>query len=189
MSAFNIDAALRWFRFDRGQRLKRRPDRELPFLTDPIGSGSDLLLDTCVYIDQFRGLLPSLASQLLEMRHVNHSTVAIQELMFGLGLLDPADRRTPGAARALRTTIQAMQPHRTFVPDPDISARAALMAGLLSRVQDYTGDARKRALMDATIFLQAQKLGLVVLTANIGDFDLMLQLIPSGRAAFYRRDQ
>jgi hypothetical protein len=37
------------------------------------------------------------------------------------------------------------------------------------------------------LFLQAQKLGLVVLTANIGDYDILLQLIPAGRALLYRQ--
>jgi hypothetical protein len=37
------------------------------------------------------------------------------------------------------------------------------------------------------LFLQAQKLGLVVLTANISDYDMLLQLIPTGRALFYRQ--
>ena len=33
---------------------------------------------------------------------------------------------------------------------------------------------------------QAQKLGVVVLTANVGDYDVLLQLIPTGRVLFYR---
>jgi hypothetical protein len=37
------------------------------------------------------------------------------------------------------------------------------------------------------LFLQAQKLGLVVLTANVSDYDLLLQLIPAGRTLFYRQ--
>ena len=37
------------------------------------------------------------------------------------------------------------------------------------------------------LFLQAQKLGLVVLTANVSDYDILLQLIPTGRALFYRQ--
>jgi hypothetical protein len=37
------------------------------------------------------------------------------------------------------------------------------------------------------LLLQAQKLGLVVLTANVKDFDILLQLIPTGRALVYRR--
>jgi hypothetical protein len=42
------------------------------------------------------------------------------------------------------------------------------------------------ALQDCVLFLQAQKLGLVVLTANVGDYDILLQLIPTGRVLFYR---
>jgi hypothetical protein len=38
------------------------------------------------------------------------------------------------------------------------------------------------------LFLQAQKLGLTVLTANIGDFDVLLQLVRAGRVLFYRRE-
>jgi hypothetical protein len=37
------------------------------------------------------------------------------------------------------------------------------------------------------LFLQARKLGLVVLTANVSDYDMLLQLIPAARALFYRR--
>ena len=39
------------------------------------------------------------------------------------------------------------------------------------------------------LFLQAQKLGLVVLTANVGDDDILLQLIPTGRALFTARNE
>jgi phage I-like protein len=35
--------------------------------------------------------------------------------------------------------------------------------------------------------VQAQKLGFAILTANIGDFDVLLQLLPAGRVLFYRR--
>lgn len=48
-------------------------------------------------------------------------------------------------------------------------------------------DGRLRALQDCVLFLHAQKLGLVVLTANVGDYDILLQLIPDGRALFYRQ--
>jgi len=39
----------------------------------------------------------------------------------------------------------------------------------------------------AFLFLQAQKLGFTVLTANIVDFDILLQLLPAGRVLLYRR--
>jgi hypothetical protein len=37
------------------------------------------------------------------------------------------------------------------------------------------------------LFLQAQKLGLVVLTANVSDYDILMQLLPTGRALFYQQ--
>ena len=51
----------------------------------------------------------------------------------------------------------------------------------------YAKDNKLRAFQDCVLFLQAPKLGLVVLTANVGDFDVLRQLIPAGRALFYRR--
>jgi len=80
-----------------------------------------------------------------------------------------------------------MPPHRIFVPDAEVLGRAALLSGILCRLQRYKKDCRLRALQDCTLFLQAQKLGLVVLTANVSDYDILLQLIPAGRALFYRR--
>jgi hypothetical protein len=80
-----------------------------------------------------------------------------------------------------------MPPHRIFAPDIDILRIAALLSGILCRLQGYEKDGRLRALGDCVLFLQAQKLGLVVLTANVSDYDILLQLIPAGRALFYRR--
>ena len=44
----------------------------------------------------------------------------------------------------------------------------------------YEKDRKLRALQDCVLFLQAQKLGLVALTANVGDYDILLQLVPLG---------
>jgi hypothetical protein len=60
---------------------------------------------------------------------------------------------------------------------------------MLCRLQGYEKDARLRALQDCVLFLQAQKLGFTVLTANVSDFDYLLQLISTGRALFYRAAQ
>jgi hypothetical protein len=79
-----------------------------------------------------------------------------------------------------------MPPHRVFVPDTEVLGRAALLSGILCRLQGYGKDRKLRALQDCVLFLQAQKLGLVVLTANVGDYDILLQLVPNGRALFYR---
>jgi hypothetical protein len=79
-----------------------------------------------------------------------------------------------------------MPPHRIFAPDAEVLGRAALLSGILCRLQGYEKDGKLRALQDCVLFLQAQKLGLVVLTANVGDCDILLQLIPAGRVLFYR---
>ena len=50
-----------------------------------------------------------------------------------------------------------------------------------------TGKTANCARFDCVLFLQARKLGLAVLTANVRDYDILLQLVPEGRALFYRR--
>lgn len=79
-----------------------------------------------------------------------------------------------------------MPARRIFDPDADVGGEAALVAGMLCRIQNHRGDARLRALQDGTLFLQALKLGLCVLTANVRDFDYLGQLVPGGRTLFYR---
>lgn len=186
MADFDLASALRWARFDPKRTLARRDDAALPFATEEELAGQPLLLDTCVYIDQLQGKAPALVEQLIDVRQVNHSTVSIQELVHTIGVLDPDDPRSPAVIKAVRSQIEAMPDHRVFAPDPDVLGRAALLAGILSRLQGYTRDAKLKALSDCTLFLQAQKLGFTVLTANIAEFDLLLQLLPTGRALFYR---
>ena len=73
------------------------------------------------------------------------------------------------------------------MPDLEVLGRAALLSGVLCRLQGYGKDGKLRALQDCVLFLQARKLGLVVLTANVSDYDILLQLVPEGRVLFYRR--
>jgi hypothetical protein len=91
------------------------------------------------------------------------------------------------AIAAMRSLILSMPPHRIFAPDADVLARAALLSGILCRVQSYAAGRKLRALQDCVLLLQAGKLGITVLTANIGGFDFLLQLRPAGRALFYWR--
>lgn len=187
MGGFDFDAAVRWARLDRQGTLSRRRDDTLPFVDDERIGGQGLLLDTCVYIDQMQGRSPAILERLIAQRHVHHSTVAIQELMHTVGVLNPSDARTAIAVAEIRKQIGAMPEHRIFAPDTQVLGRAALLSGLLCRLQGYQKDTRLRALQDCVLYLQAQKLGLVVLTANVGDYDILLQLAPAGRALFYRR--
>lgn len=187
MAAFDFDAARRWLQLDDRRTFARRPDSELPFVDADNLAGQGLLLDTCVYIDQMQGRAPLILADLIRQRHVNHSTVAIQELMHTVGMLDPADRRTSGVIAVIRSYIQAMPEHRVYVPDADTLGKAALLSGMLCRIQGYSGDHKLRALHDCVLFLQAQKLGLLVLTGNVGDYDILLQIFPAGRVLFYRQ--
>ncbi|MDE8652308.1 type II toxin-antitoxin system VapC family toxin [Novosphingobium album (ex Liu et al. 2023)] len=188
MAGFDVEAALRWARFDPGKTLARRGDALLPFADDSTLAGQALLLDTCVYIDQMQGRAPALNERMIETRQVNHSTVAVQELMHTLGVLNPKDKRTASVIAAVRAQLDAMPGHRMFAPDAEVLGRAALLAGMLCRLQGYARDARLKALQDCTLFLQAMKLGFTVLTANVAEFDLLLQLVPAGRVLLYRRE-
>ncbi|MFZ2980719.1 MAG: hypothetical protein WA085_06780, partial [Sphingobium sp.] len=102
MAGFDVSAAMRWARFDPRRTLARRPDDILPFAEQDELGGQALLLDTCVYVDQMQGRAPTLVEQLVDRRQVNHSTVAIQELMHTVGVLDPGDPRTAGVVKVIR---------------------------------------------------------------------------------------
>jgi predicted nucleic acid-binding protein len=187
VAEFDFDAARRWARLDPQKTLARRTDAELPFVNADLIGGQGLLLDTCVYIDQMQDRSPQVLDDLIAQRQVNHSIVAIQELMHTVGVLNPSDARTAGAIAEIGKQIKAMPPHRIFAPDIEVLGRAALLSGILCRLQGYGKDGKLRALQDCVLFLQARKLGLVVLTADVGDYDILLQLVPAGRALFYRR--
>jgi hypothetical protein len=189
VASFDFDVAVRWARLDPRRTLARRQDTELPFVTDEHIAGQALLLDTCVYIDQGQDRTPDIVDRIVETRPVNHSTVAIQELMHTVGVLDPNDRRTPTVVAEIRGVIRSMPPHRILAPDPDILGRAALLSGIVCRLQGYAADRRLRALHDSVLLLQAQKLGLTLLTGDVADFDVLLQLLRLGRVLFYRRKQ
>lgn len=186
MAEFDFDAARRWARFAPQKTLARRNDDALPFVDPSLIGGQGLLLDTCVYIDQMQGRSPQVLDDVIAQRQVNHSTVAVQELMYTVGVLNPSDARTASVIDVIGEQIKAMPPHRIFTPDMEVLGRAALLSGILCRLQGYEKDSTLRALQDCVLFLQARKLGLVVLTANVSDYDILLQLIPTGRVLFYR---
>ncbi|HEY1214672.1 MAG TPA: hypothetical protein VGE93_13665 [Bryobacteraceae bacterium] len=186
MAKFDVGAALRWARFDPGAPLTRRRDSALPFVGAAALPGSPLLLDTGVYIHQMQGRAPTVVEDLVGLRQINHSTVAIQELMHAVGVRDPRDARTPAAISSIEKQISAMPDHRILAPDAEVLGRAAILSGMLCRLQGYAKDDRHKAHQDCVLFLQAQKLGFAVLTANIVEFDYLLQLLPRGRVLFYR---
>ncbi|RUX09669.1 DNA-binding protein [Mesorhizobium sp. M8A.F.Ca.ET.059.01.1.1] len=187
MSEFDVEAALRSLRGFPTRALARRTDDKLPFVNEGELGGQALLLDTCVYIDRLQGKAPVLVQQIMDARHNNHSAICIQELAHTLGVLKPDDPRTAIVHQAISEVLRSMPGHRILTPDADVLGRAAVLNGVLCRLQGYQkGQSRLRCLHDCTLYLQASKSGLVLLTRNIADYDFCGQLVPGGKVLFYR---
>ncbi len=186
LAKFDVDASIRWIRGFPTKSLARRSDAQLPFVNDAEIGGQPLLLDTCVYIDRMQGRSTDRVKELMATRLCNHSSVAVQELAHTIGVLDPTDPRTPNVVKVINEVISSMPGHRILMPDVDVLGRAAVLNGVICRIQGYTSSQRLRCLQDCTLYLLALKHGLVVLTRNIADYDYCNQLIPSGRVLFYR---
>ena len=138
MAEFDFDAARRWARLDPHKALARRGDDELPFIDPNLIGGQGLLLDTWVYIDQMQDRSPQVLDDLVALRQVNHSTVAIQELMHTVGILNPSDPRTAAVVAEIGKHIKAMPPHRVFAPDVEVLGKGGVAVGnLMSTAKLY----------------------------------------------------
>lgn len=182
---FERKASLRRIKPQRSHdALRRREDRDLPFVTGMAIAGRELLLDTSVYIDVLQGRTPSELDRLLETRIVNHSTVALAELTHPLGALDPAHPRTEKVLKALGQTIDDIPPHRLNAPSTRVCGEAGMLAGMVARLSGQPGSVA--LLNDALLFLQAAESGCDLVTGNVRDFDWFDQLLPGGGLILYR---
>ena len=144
-----------------------------------------LLLDTTVYIDALQGRLPDDMEVALRTASLWHSSVTEAELAALAGLPDPAHPETASVIARVTESIELRPEHRILTPDRDAWREAGILAGLLARLQQYGKIEQRRALNDALIFLTATRNGCVVLTRNVTDFDLLMQLDARGQAVFY----
>lgn len=55
------------------------------------------------------------------------------------------------------------------------------------RLGGYQAGQERKLLNDALLYLQALEHGLVVLSGNLPDFDLLNQIVPEGRILLYQR--
>jgi predicted nucleic acid-binding protein len=164
-----------------------RDARELPFLETAADLPKALLYDTTVYVDILQGRFPIAGELALRGARAWHSTVTDAELIAPCGLLDPKHRQTAAVVKQILQVIDRRPAYRTIAPDREIWLEAGVLAGILARLQGYGASEPRRLLNDALIFATARKHGLTVLTRNIGDFDFLQQLEPSGRVLFYRQ--
>lgn len=157
---------------------------ELPFLAEA-SSVPKLLLDTTVYIDELQGKLPRDVEFAIRATSLWHSTVTECELSALAGLLRPDRLDAARAIDQVLASIEHRPSHRIVNPDREVWRNAGILAGLLARVQQYGKAEQRKTLNDALIYLSAAKAGLTVLTRNISDFDLLMQLSPQGKVLFY----
>jgi predicted nucleic acid-binding protein len=169
----------------RHKGLACRNRSELQFLSSLKHPLPKLLLDTTVYIDALQGRLPDTMEVALRTGSLWHSSVTEAELAALAGLLDPAHPETARVIAKVAASIDLRPEHRILTPDREIWREAGILAGLLARPQQYGKNEQRKALNEALIFLTAAKHGCVVLTRNLSDFDLLMQLDPRGQAVFY----
>ncbi len=169
----------------REKRLTYRDRSQLRFLSSLKPPLPKLLLDTTVYIDALQGRLPDALAAALRAGSLWHSSVTEAELAALAGLLDPTHPDTAGVIAQVAASIDLRPEHRILTPDRETWREAGILAGLLARLQGYGKTEKRKALNDALIFLTAARNGCVVLTRNIADFDLLMQLDAKGQAVFY----
>lgn len=186
--SFDVAAALRRLKPEKQTgSLQRRDDDELLFAPAQAVAGPPLLLDTTVYIDSLQGRLPAAVGELLKVRQIHHSAVALAELTHVLGRLDPSHPKTAATKKSVQGTIMAIPEHRLQAPNVSIMGEAGILTGLFARRQGLSKEGAQALLNDAMLFLQALSSGCHLLTRNISDMDYLQQLQPKGRVLFYRQ--
>lgn len=167
--------------------LAHRPRADLPF--DPLRVPAEVsfLFDATVYIDQLKGQLPAAIVNLMASRTILHGAPALAELAVTIGVLDPADRRTPATLAPIVEMLTRINPSRIIAPSYEVWLEAAVMAGILARTLNIPKQDRRKFLNDTLLFLQAAETGSVMVSRNSRDLDLLLQLKP--RAAVLLYDQ
>ena len=163
----------------------RRKDAQLLFFDGSLLPES-VLFDTTLYIDVLRDKLrPELQREVARVKPW-HSSVVESELVYLCGRLDPAHPGTAEVVRRITGVVEHWPADRTLIPDRAIWREAAILTGILARLHHTKDEDRGRTMNDALIFLTASKHGCAVLSRNVRDFDLLMQLVPAGRAVFYR---
>ena len=165
--------------------LTARPIEALDRFAESDVPGERIMLDTCVFIDQLQGKLPQAIQQRVTARTIMHSPVVIGELSFLIGRLDPKHPGTGEAIAAIRDLLAAVADHRIFDLTAEDVVRGNILAGCMARLLGHDRDSRRKVQNDAVLAAQAARLGCLLVTRNVGDFDHLAQLDPRLRVAFY----
>ena len=189
---FDLGGTLRSLKSQRPSgTLKRRAGEDLPWVADEPAIGGALFLDTTVYLDVLQGRSPDEVDRLLSYRLCHHSSVCLSELTHAFGRLDPKHGSTKAVLETLEATVEDIPQHRLHAPDAAVWGQAGVLAGLLFRLGNLPkGEGHERRFVnDALVLLQARQLGASVLTGNVRDYDILTQILPTGRIILYRTSQ
>ena len=151
------------------------------------GISGPVMVDTTVYIHVAQGKAPQgVLATLAGGGPVLHSAVCLSEIAYSLGRLDPRHPRTANRRDLLAEILRNTPDYRTYTPQADDWVGAGVLSGLAARLLGVGVQDERRLLNDGLILSTARRLGATVLTANIGDFDALTQLVPDVKVAFYR---
>ena len=144
-----------------------------------------ILLDTTAYINAGQGNLPSHISQIITEWPNHHCSIALGEIAHGLGRLDAAHPDTARHSKYLEAILEQVPRHRVLNPTGEMHIAGGIITGMIARLQNLSKGAHRSRINDVLIYLTARAAGAAVVTANIGDFDLIQQLVPDGQVIFY----
>jgi len=168
--------------------LAYRPRIELPFDAGGVGAATPVMLDTTVYIDARKAPgLPASIAALVARNVVLHSAIACAELAVSVGHLDPAHPLTARHRIPLVDTLSRMSSARIVAPSADAWTEAALIAGILARIQAYPRESRRAVLNDALMLLTAIEAGATLISRNVRHMDLLLRFRPDAGVVLYDR--
>jgi hypothetical protein len=102
---------------------------------------------------------PPAVVELLLVRQVNHSSVAVGELLLNFGWLDPAHAGTKAVLAAIRKVVVGIPAHRLSAPSVQVAAEAGIITGVIARLRGLSKAVRQPFMNDATLFLQAMEGG------------------------------
>jgi hypothetical protein len=130
------------------------------------------------------GLPPGIEA-LLVNHIVCYSPLCVGELTFGYECLDPAHPETARNRTAIGILLQRLSGERMIDLSPAGWTKAGTLAGALARIQGFALDRRRALFVDAALFVTAQETGLTLVSGNISDMDLLLQVGGSASVLLY----
>jgi predicted nucleic acid-binding protein len=74
-----------------------------------------------------------------------------------------------------------------MAPSADAWTEAALIAGILARIQGYQRESRREVLNDALMLLTAMEAGATLVSRNVRHMDLLLRFRPEAQVLLYDR--